>query len=279
MKKILIISMLCCISAALFAQYGDFPLALPIANEGQYTISKVPDAGRNTKEILSSSCLRDVNFESHSAWLRCKVRTAGNIAFDLIPLQANDDLDFIVYRLPKGSFERKEELRCMAAGENIGDVGSSQSCKGITGLNNFADDRRENEGCSRQKDNFLAVIDANAGDEYAIVVNNFSSTSGFTIVFKGSAILEEVENNKLTISDPQPNPTTDLTRFNLNLPTALDLTFSVFNAAGQLVFQMEKQCSKGLHDINLPTTDFAAGVYQVLIKAKGVSVTRTLVKL
>ncbi|WP_143402196.1 hypothetical protein, partial [Escherichia coli] len=66
--------------------------------------------------------MKDINFEKHSAWLRCKIKTAGSVAFDIIPEQSDDDLDFIVYRLPKSAFERKEELRCMAAGENIGDL-------------------------------------------------------------------------------------------------------------------------------------------------------------
>ncbi|RBB43513.1 hypothetical protein DQW51_30460, partial [Escherichia coli O111:H-] len=77
---------------------------------------------RNTQEVPSSTCLKDINFEKHSAWLRCKIKTAGSVAFDIIPEQSDDDLDFIVYRLPKSAFERKEELRCMAAGENIGDL-------------------------------------------------------------------------------------------------------------------------------------------------------------
>jgi hypothetical protein len=279
MKKILILSILCCIGRVVSAQYADYITALPIANEGQYTIAKLPDAGRDSKEVPTSNCLKGINFEQHSAWLRCKIKAAGTIAFDIIPERGADDLDFIVYRLPKGSFERKEEMRCMAAGENIGDPNSSAACKGTTGLGFFSEDRRENQGCSQQKDNFLSPIDAAIGEEYAIVVNNFSSTAGFTIVFKGSAQLEESDNNKRFISLPMPNPATDLTMLRISLPTAEGLSFDVFNVAGQLMQHSEKQLSKGLHEVPFATSDFAAGSYQILIKGNGFSETRTLIKL
>jgi hypothetical protein len=263
----------------LSAQYADYATALPIANEGRYTIAKLPDAGRNSQEVPSSSCLKGISFEKHSAWLRCKIKTAGSVAFDIIPEQTGDDLDFIVYRLKNGSLDRKEELRCMAAGENIGDPNSSDACKGVTGLSSFSDDRSENQGCAKEKDNFLAAIDAIEGEEYAIVVNNFSSTAGFTIVFRGSAQLEEAENNHVEISEPMPNPATDITRLRISLPSAQDLYFELVNTLGQSVYRMEKQFSKGLHEVPFATSDFAAGSYQILIKGNGFSETRTLIKL
>lgn len=279
MNKVILISILCCMGRLLSAQYADYPTALPIANEGQYTIAKLPDAGRNTQEVTSSSCLKEVNFERHSAWLRCKIKSAGSIAFDIIPEQSNDDLDFIVFRLPKGSFERKEELRCMAAGENVGDANSSNACKGVTGLSNFSTDRNENQGCAKEKDNFLAAIDAVEGEEYAIVVNNFSSNAGFTIIFKGSAQLEDSEDGKIEISEPMPNPALDITRLRFSLPSVQTLDIDVVNTLGQSVFRMEKQLSKGLHELSIPCGSFSAGSYQIIIKGKGISETRTLIKL
>jgi hypothetical protein len=134
MKKYLLISIISSFYTCGFAQFADFNSALPIANEGEYTISTLFDAGKNPGEVPTCTCLKDINFEKHSAWIKCKVKSAGTIEFDIVPMNLDDDLDFIVFQLPNGSFDKKKELRCMAAGESLGDKAGSMPCKGIYGL-------------------------------------------------------------------------------------------------------------------------------------------------
>jgi hypothetical protein len=64
-----------------------------------------------------------------SAWLAFTAPADLLLAFDLLPVAAEDDLDFVLYELPDGDCSRRRALRCTAAGPHIGaDAGRSAPC-------------------------------------------------------------------------------------------------------------------------------------------------------
>ena len=77
----------------------------------------------------------------------------------------------------------------MAAGESVGQpLDSSIVCLGSTGLANGETDVTEQPGCGNGNNNFLAPLDCLVGEEYVLMVNNFSqSNSGFTLTWGGNA--------------------------------------------------------------------------------------------
>lgn len=268
-----------CITIGYGQKYADYNRALAISNDAKYTINTLSDAGKETQEVPTSSCLKDINFEKHSAWLRCKVKQAGSIAFDIIPLRSSDDLDFIVFYLPDNNFEHKKEIRCMAAGISMGDINASGSCQGVTGLSTFSDDTKESEGCSKDKDNFLAPIEAKEGEEYLILVNNVSSTEGFTLAFNGTAILENPNENNFMVSDFAPNPATDLIRTTINSPTAQNINMVIYDLAGRQLTSIEKSLAKGLNSVSIPISSYSSGTYQVRISSTSEAITKSFIKL
>ena len=101
-----------------------------------------------------------------------------------------DDIDFVVFLLPKnGNYKHKKIVRCMAAGDSQ-DIDKSP-CMGKTGLYKTEDDTKEDAGCSDIGDNnWLSPLEVDAGEKYVLLVSNITAPRGFTIYFKGSAVLE-----------------------------------------------------------------------------------------
>lgn len=135
---------------------------------------------------MGSTCLGQ---EFASTWFSWQIDQPGTITFVLTPIADFDDLDFAVFRFD-GDLLCQEKIlqRCMAAGENIGDSLGSIPCTGPTGLNLTETDIDEQPGCNNGNNNFLRFLDCQAGESFALVVNNFSSSGGgFTLEWGGSA--------------------------------------------------------------------------------------------
>lgn len=159
-----------------------------LCDKSTFVVQQVTGAGNDPDEAGNSSCLGGFqgNSESNSTWFTWIARTSGALTFTLTPLNASDDLDFILYELPNGVTDcsRKRELRCMASG----DFSFPSPCMGPTGLREGESDSSEPAGCNDpSQNNFLAPVDMVQGRGYALLVNNFSSTgNGFRIEFDGA---------------------------------------------------------------------------------------------
>jgi len=173
---------------------GDCPTGVILCNKDPFTVQAVSGEGVDRGEINGTVCDNPatgcVITESSSTWYKWTCDQSGTLTFSLTPVNPADDLDFVVYRLPGGLDDctNKENLRCMASGENVGEPLSNwAACTGATGLNltDMAD--VEVCGCQAGDDNFIRAIDMVAGESYALVINNFSqSGSGFSITFGGT---------------------------------------------------------------------------------------------
>ncbi len=128
--------------------------------------------------------------EENATWVYFRIQAAGQLSFTITPDVSEDDLDFVLFQLPAdGNCDQKKVLRCMAAGDS--ETALHSPCRGQTGLRPREEDTSEDPGCSHRDDNnWLKPLDAEAGGMYVLLVSNITAPHGFTIQFKGSAVLE-----------------------------------------------------------------------------------------
>ncbi|RYZ55663.1 MAG: gliding motility-associated C-terminal domain-containing protein [Sphingobacteriales bacterium] len=126
--------------------------------------------------------------EGNSMWIRLNVDVAGTIVFTLAPLNLTDDYDFAVLNVtnvPCTGLTSSNVIRC-----NFNNNQPGSNVNGIVGLNTTSGSNFTTAGAFGGS--FLQQINANAGDSYLIMVNNFGDpfvggpSSGFTIDFTGS---------------------------------------------------------------------------------------------
>lgn len=171
---------------------GDCDSAVILCDKSPFSVSFVVGVGDTPNEIGDVSCSSGTCpfDESSSTWYKWTCQESGPLAFTLTPLNPADDLDFVVFELPNGLDDctGKEDLRCMASGENVGaDFDEWAPCTGETGLSLADPDIGETCGCQAGDNNFAQAVDMVAGRSYALVVNNFSqSGAGFSIEFDQS---------------------------------------------------------------------------------------------
>jgi gliding motility-associated-like protein len=165
---------------------GDCPSAVRICNKSPFSVSSVVGPGSDPDEVFDAPCFTGFS-ESNAAWFVFSIENSGTLTFTLNPQNPNDDLDFVLYRLPNGVGDCNGKIveRCMTAG----DLNPASPCMGPTGLSLDDTDLNHNSGCIGPDDNnFLRFLDAVAGNTYALLVNNYiSGSSGFDLSWGGSA--------------------------------------------------------------------------------------------
>lgn len=166
---------------------SDCSSAVVLCDKSSFTVPSISGAGLNRFELPRGICLEE---ESSSAWYKWTCQNPGELTFILKPVNPADDLDFALFLLPNGvdDCSVKIPIRCMASGENVtNDVNSWKRCTGATGLKSRAADLQEAPGCEDWDDNFVAALQMESGDSYALLVNNYHNTgNGFSIEFAGN---------------------------------------------------------------------------------------------
>jgi len=169
---------------------GDCPTATFIYNKNTILVEGTNNGGLDATEMDNPPCLQGyTGVETSSAWFVFTACNDGKLEFTITPLAPEDDIDFILYRLPNGPGDctGKFSERCMAAG----DINSASPCMGPTGLNSSASDINQTAGCAPGMDNFIRFLTLVPGATYALAVNNFTITgNGYTIEWGGTAIFE-----------------------------------------------------------------------------------------
>ena len=174
---------------------GDCITASVLCDKSPFAVEYTNGVGKINNEITKKNapCFDNGaggnDVESSSTWFKWTCDKAGTLTFDLDPFGLTDDLDFIVFQLPKdlNDCDNKILLRCMASGESPSKYPSI--CHGKTGLNLTSTDVSEDAGCqiTPGKDNYLKALDMVAGASYVLVVNNFTDTkAGFRVDFGGT---------------------------------------------------------------------------------------------
>jgi len=160
---------------------GDLVLASMLCDKTPFVIQLIDGTGADPDEA-AGTCLdisgSGISSEQSSTWFTWIAENDGTLEFTLDPLNPSDDLDFVVYELPRGINDTrdKEPLRCMAT-----------ACLGPTGLSSASSDTVEDLGCDPGEDGFVRAIDMEEGKAYGLLINNFSeSGNGFSITFGGT---------------------------------------------------------------------------------------------
>jgi gliding motility-associated-like protein len=126
--------------------------------------------------------------EDNSMWLKFTVVNAGQVVFQIIPLDTSDDYDFAVLDVTDvecNNLSPSNVVRC-----NFNNNWPGSNAMGIVGLSDTGTMTAVADGDTGWS--FLAPINALAGHTYFIMINNFGPDAnpgpshGFTIDFSGS---------------------------------------------------------------------------------------------
>jgi gliding motility-associated-like protein len=162
--------------------------AVKLCDKTVVKVAGLSGGGKSITEIEASSCFNNGGTpatESNSSWFKWTCATAGTLTFDIAPIDPTNDLDFILYELAgttTNACGTRTILRCTAS-----------SCPSISsvGLKTGSTDVNEPLNCdppNTGSDGYLQPVNMTAGKTYVLMVNNFSTASGFTITFGGSGI-------------------------------------------------------------------------------------------
>lgn len=144
--------------------------------------------------------------EANSVWLKLTVKTAGNIVFQIKPIDPEDDYDFAVVKSPDcGPYTKEQVIRC-----NFNNNLPGSNIDGIVGLSLTSSEPSIPNGTTGHS--FAQFIDASAGDVYYVMINNFGKGSsgndisaGFSIDFAGSTATFENTSDP-TLGTAKQNP-------------------------------------------------------------------------
>lgn len=230
-------------------------------------------------EVGATLCFKSGYPESHSAWFKWTVESSGSLGFTLLPLDESDDIDFVLYQLQGdlNQCKNRQELRCLVYGPLLGQAKMlSQACTGATGLKEGAPLAASGIGCPNDADNFLSSLEVESGASYLLFINNFRSTNGFLLEFSGSCTFKEIpglcstsqapvvnnfQDEQISISEVMPNPATDGAQVILNVPTAISGQISIVDLQGRIRETRPLSLASGENVLVLDVAQLEPGVY------------------
>lgn len=164
-----------------------------LCNQNPVSVATLSGGGLNNDEPEPGTCLDVPGVdEGNSSWFYWTCATSGPFTLDITPINSNDDIDFILYQLAGNDpCVGRTPIRCCSS--------SCLNATGSTGLSTAEFDLNEYPGCQAGYNAYVQSINMVAGMSYAILVNNFSASSGFTITFNNNLP------NGGTFNGPNPN--------------------------------------------------------------------------
>lgn len=177
-------------STTITAQLGDCTGALLLESKEDVTFTFV-EKDNQFSDIINPTC-EDANevFSEDDGllthWFTWTIEESGSLYFTLSMQVEFYDLDFILFKSAESGNPcvNKEAKRCMFSGSNVNGGMSDNQCSMSTGLSPNDTDLFENGGCFIGDNNFLQQIDAAAGEEYKLIVIDFSQIEGMEILLE-----------------------------------------------------------------------------------------------
>ena len=226
----------------------------------------------STDPDIENSCVQQ---EYNPVWVKWSALESGTITFILTPDSVDQDLDFIVFR-SEGDYDciNKTQIRCMAAGANSGEPPHEWArCAGATGLSIGETDILAPPGCLFiTSNNFLAPIEALAGEHYMMLINDFAESGyGYSLSFGGTAVLDCItvstypgnEKSQLAIA-LNPTLSTGIIYINAVSEKIIQPVLTIFNTGGQIVYSQELVETHSQVDLN----HLHPGVYYAVLKTR-----------
>jgi len=151
-----------------------------LCNQNPVSVATLGGGGLNNDEPEPGTCLDMPGpDESNSSWFYWTCGTGGPLTFDITPVNPTDDIDFIFYQLntsnPCGA---RTPVRCCSS--------SCLNATGSTGMSLAEIDQNEFPGCQAGYNAYIQSITMTPGTSYALLVNNFSANTGFTLTFNNN---------------------------------------------------------------------------------------------
>ena len=180
--KLVIIWALIMLVQPLFAQQptiqdclGAIPVCEPVYHESQ----SPSGIGNYTQEIASG---QTCNFnETNSIWYIFTAASNGQLGFLITPNDINDDYDWVLFNLTNASCQSIFNNNSLVVSCNAAGGGT---CNGLTGATGASSSNNQGAGCSGGNSAFNALVPMQAGQTFALLVNNWTgSPNGFTIDF------------------------------------------------------------------------------------------------
>lgn len=260
-----------------------------LCNKNMVTVSELPGPGLVNHETGNLPCASKGIAESNSIWFKFNIQKSGILSFSIIPIDESDDLDFVLYKFNNiaPNCDQMEVVRCMNAGPVLGEnAGPDMACTGATGLLESAQGVVHNAGCPESANNFLSSIQANAGDQYALFINNFRSPQGFALDFGGDCVFDSSAGDcatsssgtttaqppqSLEISGAFPNPASGTVSIEIKSGHACDAQVQIIHQNGILAFSQSYAVLSGTNLVTIPTLAMPGGAYFIKVKAEGVT--------
>ena len=256
----------------------------PICEKKTYHFSNMEGYGKTKSNFENAKCSHDFE-ETNSLWLTWKSFESGTLTFTINPVDAEDDIDFILYKKSQDC-NSLEEIRCMASGITYGSKdGRSYDCNGATGLNSYSIDEFEKSGCKYNDDNFLKYLSMDEGEEFVLMINNYDSPSGVSVSFEGNGQLDQIEgcgssnlHEEIVVTQLFPNPTTDEINIEYISNSENPVKLHLLSINGEVIREIEKTPNVGLNLTTFRIEDLAATTYLIRIAQKEFSTVKQFVK-
>ena len=219
MRGFLPIFIFCLCSFFSAAQNSDCNTAISVCGEF-YQENNSPSGTGNVFEMSPGSC--QTGGEFNSAWYVFTVQENGMLNFILDPNSQQDDYDWSLYNISENGCEginngQSPEVSCNSYGETFGTQGPT----GISSANGGS-------GSSNGPGNtfgppFNSDLSVTAGEVYALVVMNYSSTlNGYSLDFGSStASIYDEEPPVITSIDPTCDQQNIIVQLSENVPSDL----------------------------------------------------------
>ena len=133
--------------------------------------------------------------EHHSAWYAFSIPVDGDLVFEIVPEDINDDYDFLLFKYTDSTFcEQVNKKKLVPVRTNISR--NNKELKSITGLSMDAKDSLIHEGIASPFSKYLKV---KKGEKYILVLDNvYENGKGHTIEF---GYKKEIEISGTVIND------------------------------------------------------------------------------
>ncbi len=252
--------------------HQDLSNAYPLCALGALNFNSTKGAGQEKEFFTDAQCIDGTAFETNATWFTWHSSDRGTLSFVIEPYNLEDDFDFILYKRSVDS-KQAEVVRCMASGRILGNERLDISnCLGKTGLKANSFDEIELQGCQFTDDNYLKFLSMEANEEYFLVVNNFASGQGFSILFEGDAKLKPLNDcelpldlSSLSFGKVFPNPAFDILNTIINSDKDQTVELSFVDLNGKIYRNEQVNLTKGENSLQHNVQDLPSGIY--LIKA------------
>jgi outer membrane protein OmpA-like peptidoglycan-associated protein len=188
--------------------------------------------------------------EHHTSWYRLSIPFNGLLTFDIVPLNINDDYDFILYKYTDTSFCKNVKLKKLlpvrtAISRNDKRIDSK------TGLSVEASSEFIHSGPG---ESYSRALKVNKGEIYYLVLDNcYENGMGHKIIFRP---LREFEINGKTVEQQNKNPAK--ARVSLISLSSYDTVASVFSDPATGSFKLHGYYKDSL-----------SGSYELIVNAPG----------